>query len=256
MLSAYELQRKETIAQNTAHLASLGIEPLIKKGRTVGKRNVIGKREPVKPRESARARKLPIPVCMPGQEDKVDESSLSDKIAQGARVQDGRWRGEVFGEVEGVEVGKCFGAGDYQRLGRQEMSDTGFFRPFVTPEWNHPNDGCFSLILNNDNGQSHDEGDTVLYAGSGGRRRGQNRTAPQTFDQDWTNITNAALRRNHETGRPIRLIRGPKLLGAWGTAATGGGYRYDGLYRVAEAALVRTGMGGRLMTAMFTLHKL
>ena len=30
------------------------------------------------------------------------------------------------------------GAGDFQRKGRGEMMNTGFFRPFVTPEWSGP----------------------------------------------------------------------------------------------------------------------
>ena len=112
---------------------------------------------------------------------------------------------------------------------------SGFFRPFVTPEWCTPGVGCFAIIVNNDNGASQDRGDSILYAGSGGRRRGQNRTAPQSFDQDWTNATNSALRLNFETGEPVRVVRGPKLLGAHGTAESGGGFRYDGLFRVASA---------------------
>ena len=34
-------------------------------------------------------------------------------------------------------------------------------------------------------------------------------------------------------GKPLRVIRGPKLQGGHGTADAGGGYRYDGLYKVA-----------------------
>ena len=45
----------------------------------------------------------------------------------------------MFGEVPGVPVGTVFGAGDYQRKGRTEMMETGFFRPWVTPEWFDPN---------------------------------------------------------------------------------------------------------------------
>ena len=59
------------------------------------------------------------------------------------------------------------------------MTDTGFHVPMVQPEFLEPNGGCYALILNNDNGSSRDEGETVWYAGSGGRHRGQNRTAKQ-----------------------------------------------------------------------------
>jgi len=83
-------------------------------------------------------------------------------------------------------------------------------------------------------------------------RRGQNRTAPQSFDQDWQNLTNAALRQNSETGEPVRVVRGPKLQGGHGTGESGGGYRYDGLYTVEKAALVQS-HNTRFKTAMFTL---
>ena len=132
------------------------------------------------------------------------------------------------------------------------MMESGFFRPYVTPEWVAPGQGCYAIILNNDNGMSSDNGDTIQYAGSGGRRRGQNRTAPQSFHQDWSNVTNAALRLNFETGKPVRVIRGPKLPGAYGTAASGGGYRYDGLFSVAKAQLTQL-PGSKLRTALFTL---
>lgn len=147
----------------------------------------------------------------------------------GQRQPDGSWLGERFGHIDSVPVGTVFGAGDYQRLGRQEMATSGFFRPYVTPEWYVAGVGCYSLILNNDNGASRDEGDAIVYAGCGGRLRGQNRTAVQSSDQTWTS-TNAALRLNLQSGQPVRVIRGPKLQGGFGTAHCGGGFRYDGLY--------------------------
>ena len=67
-------------------------------------------------------------------------------------------------------------------------------------------------------------------------------------------MTNAALRLNAETGKPVRVVRGPKLQGAHGTSSSGGGYRYDGLFSVEKAELVRL-PGSKLRTAMFTLVK-
>ena len=110
-------------------------------------------------RESRRIRALPS-VDYNQESHEVDaevekaKDTTKDEIAKGYRLKDGRWRGEKFGDVEGVEVGTIFGAGDFQRQGRQEMSATGFFQPFVTPEWIHPDKGCFAIILNNDNGAS------------------------------------------------------------------------------------------------------
>lgn len=111
-------------------------------------------------------------------------------------------------------------------------------------------DGYYSLIPNNDNGLSVDNGESFSYAGAGGRRRGQIRTAQQSFDQSWQSAVNAALRTNCRNQKPVRVIRGPKLAGNFSTAASGGGYRYDGLFRVTKA--VRTGPK-RLLTCMFTL---
>jgi hypothetical protein len=163
------------------------------------------------------------------------------------------WNGQQFGDV-GVSVGTVFGAGDYQRQGRFEMAANGFFEPVVQPEWLDPHTGCYSIILNNDNGQSQDNGDTIIYAGSGGRHRGQNRSAAQSFHQSWDNMTNATLRLNHTSGLPVRVIRGPKLAGDYSTAETGGGYRYDGLYKVTKAELLPTG-SKMLRTAFFTLSR-
>ena len=254
MLSAYEEQRLKNIATNAKVLEALGIESLTAMKKSAQQpRQKKRTREAVEPtRESRRTRSL---LYTPGQHEALGEESRKHEIEEGHRMPDGLWAGERFGEVDGVPVGTTFGNGDYQRLGRQEMMVSGFFRPFVTPEWTTKGVGCYSIIVNNDNGSSQDRGDTIMYAGSGGRRRGQNRTAPQTFDQDWENVTNAALRLNFETRQPVRLVRGPKLSGGHGTAESGGGYRYDGLYEVASAEMVRSSSSG-LLTAMFELRKL
>jgi E3 ubiquitin-protein ligase UHRF1 len=160
-----------------------------------------------------------------------------------------RWRGECYGLVDGVPVGTVFGAGDWQREGRKEMTDTGFHVPMVQPEFLEPNGGCYALILNNDNGSSRDEGETVWYAGSGGRHRGQNRTAKQSFHQDWSNTVNSALKLTCEKRLPVRVIRGPKLSSKFKPAE--GGYRYDGLYNVEKAFMEVN--SDRLKVCMFQL---
>ena len=258
MLSEYEKQRLRNIETNAQALEALGIGALIperKKASQQPRQNKKRDREPAQPvRESRRARALPVPMYTPGQDEIIAAENRKSEIEQGTRMPDGLWSGERFGEVDGVAVGTVFGKGDYQRLGRQEMVTSGFHQPFVNPEWCAPGIGCYSIIFNNDNGSSMDDGDRIVYAGSGGRRRGQNRTAPQSFDQDWDNVTNAALRLNFETQQPVRLVRGPKLLSRHGTAESGGGYRYDGLYSVASAELVRSASG--LRTAMFELRRI
>ena len=183
MDSAYEAQRARNIARNAEELDRLGLQKLIEK-RPSAPRQPRQRKAPRAPtRESRRTRSLPTPAYTPGMHEAMVAEAKSVAVDEGRRLSDGSWSGERFGAVEGVEVGHVFGAGDYQRLGRQEMMDSGFFRPFVTPEWNAPGEGCYAVILNNDNGASTDEGNRISYAGSGGRRRGQNRTAPQSFDQ-------------------------------------------------------------------------
>jgi len=263
--SRYEAERQANIEKNQAVLASLGLldpvasgllpPPKKSKPRPASRKRV---RENVTPeRTSMRAKKMPAPTYVPPSAEKERDDTAKVRKAQqsqGFRLADGKWRGERFGEVQGIEVGTVFGAGDYQRKGRFEMSENGFFFPHVQPEWLDPELGCYSLILNNDNGLSKDEGDRIVYAGSGGRMRGQNRSAPQSFDQSWDNLTNAALLLNHKTKRPVRVIRGPKLAGKHGTAKKGGGFRYDGLYHVTDAEMVPTGTR-KLKTAMFTLER-
>ena len=62
--------------------------------------------------------------------------------------------------------------------------------------------------------------------------------ALQSFSQSFDNATNATLRRNCVDRRPVRVIRGPKLSGKYGTANDEGGFRYDGLYVVSKAELI------------------
>ena len=263
-LSSYEQARLDRIAHNKQVLTELGIHELVSSSATVAplgtsargsrKRQRVNA-ELLPQRQSLRARGAEPPesaVPLPA----AEAPSRAAREEPGARDEaDGKWIGERFGEISSVKVGKVFGAGDYQRKGRFEMAASGFFAPTVQPEWLEPGRGCFALILNNDNGLSRDEGHKIVYAGGGGRHRGQNRSAPQSFHQSWENLTNATLRLNLVNGLPVRVIRGPKLLGEHSTTASGtGGYRYDGLYHVTEAELVPC--GPRLLrTALFTLEK-
>lgn len=273
---SYEQRRLAKIARNEAKLKELGLkdgEPLgssTKKrhaaaGSTAGmptkKRQRRRRAAQLPTRRSLRAKALPPQVyteekinSRDERKEEMQQRNLERK--QGWRLANGKWRGERFGEVKNVAVGTVFGAGDFQRLGRFEMSRTGFFLPKVTPEWiDSSTKEVMAVIINNDNGLSKDCGAKIVYAGAGGRRRGQNRTAPQSFHQTWDSATNAAFRKTQLSGKPVRVIRGPKSRGGHGTAKTGGGYRYDGLYCVAKAELKPSGSRG-LRTAFFTLKKL
>ena len=262
---SYEQCRERTVARNATLFAELGLANKARKPPTKPSKSTSqsGQRkrkraEPQEPsRKSTRVRgKPPVSYVPPDPVEERDDARAERRQQQkkGYRLANGKWRGERFGHVPGVPVGTVFGAGDYQRKGRREMADTGFFEPFVTPEWVERNGACYAVILNNDNGLSSDGGDIVRYAGAGGRMRGQNRTAPQSFSQTFESTTNKALKLNCERKLPVRVVRGPKLKGKHSTAKSGGGYRYDGLYAVVKAELVATGTRG-LKTAMFTLQR-
>eukprot|EP00941_MAST-03F_sp_MAST-3F-sp1_P006270 g6270.t1 len=267
-LSAYEQRRTQNIKENNAKLRTiLGdfqlVPPVEKKKRVTASKSLRKrkKRKVTPSRRSRRTRGKPPPnyseqVNIEAQEEKDLAARIKEEKKKGYRLKDGTWRGERFGEIKSVKEGTVFGHGDYQRLGRREMCDTGFFRPFVTPEWINPKKGCYAIILNNDNPESgsKDNGSTFEYAGAGGRHRGQNRTAPQSFHQSWASATNAALKKNYENKIPVRVIRGPKLRGKFGTRISGGGFRYDGLYLCTAARLKPNKRG--LNTAMFTFEKI
>jgi hypothetical protein len=199
MSSAYELLREQNIARNQQVMLDLKLvgpdslkskmqaqkqQEQLKRQREKAKRKA-NLQQPA--RRSARAQNLPAPAYTEEvvAEDKgLEKQKDAEKMekAKGWRMRNGKWRGETYGDVKGVECGAVFGRGDFQREGRRELSDTGFFRPFVTPEFvASDKSGCYSLILNNDNGSSEDNGDRFTYAGSGGRHRGQNRMVRASF---------------------------------------------------------------------------
>lgn len=263
--ASYESLRQQNIARNEEFLKNLGVAKYKiseMDGRSKRNKTSTRKRKPLTsvPREgsrkSSRTRNIAPSSVSPAPSLAPPKPAEDDLLQSGAKVLDAdgsvRWRGECFGEVEGVKCGTVFGKHDYQRQGRKEMMETGFFLPFVQPEWLERHGACYSLILNNDNGSSEDQGEIFTYVGGGGRHRGQNRTAKQSFDQTWDNLTNASLKKSCETGQPIRVIRGPKLLSPY--CPPNGGYRYDGLYKCTKAYMTPNEDG--LKQCKFELRRL
>ncbi|PWN96800.1 SRA-YDG, partial [Tilletiopsis washingtonensis] len=111
--------------------------------------------------------------------------------------------------------------------------------------------GCFSIVLSGGQAGSYaddaDLGESFTYTGSGGcLLRGTSaqpknlRTAPQTYDQTFNDVPNAALKRSAETKKPVRVVRGYKNSTKWAPVE---GYVYSGLYRV-ERAWMAQGLSG------------
>ncbi|TFK24494.1 SRA-YDG [Coprinopsis marcescibilis] len=114
--------------------------------------------------------------------------------------------------------------------------------------------GAYSIVLSGGYEDDTDEGDFILYTGTGGREDsfgGVSKNSPQTHDQSFKHPDNAALAENARTGRPVRVIRGPNGHSPY---APESGYRYDGLYKVERAYLDKGASG--FMICRFELRKL
>ncbi|MFB6981502.1 YDG/SRA domain-containing protein [Streptomyces scopuliridis] len=90
--------------------------------------------------------------------------------------------------------------------------------------------GADSIVLSGGYVDDVDAGDEIRYTGEGGRDR---ETGRMVADQSLTDEGNAALVVSRALGHPVRVIEGLNIRGTTRKRATGG-YRYRGLYRVAD----------------------
>jgi hypothetical protein len=137
-MSEYEQARQEKMAQNKAMLDTLGIEDSL--ACVASMQHKTGAHQQKKKRQNTnievQRRSSRAKGMAPSAEEIISNiegaaPASVQKEDEGEKLQDGTWRGERYGEVGGVVVGQVFGAGDYQREGRFEMSRTGFFVPKV-----------------------------------------------------------------------------------------------------------------------------
>ena len=108
--------------------------------------------------------------------------------------------------------------------------------------------GAESIVLNGGYEDDVDLGDVIKYTGHGGQNT---QTRRQATDQTFEDPGNAALITSELTGMPVRVVRGFKGNPEFSPRS---GYRYDGLYRVAEHWQER-GISGFQM-CFFTLVKI
>ena len=124
-----------------------------------------------------------------------------------------------FGEVHGFPPGSHFDS-------RKAAGKAKVHRPYMQGICGTGVTGAESIVLNDGYEDDQGFGDEIRYTGHGGQVNGK-----QTADQTFEDSGNAALVTSQQTGMPVRVIRGfkgnPKL-------SPKAGYRYDGLYRVAE----------------------
>lgn len=89
-------------------------------------------------------------------------------------------------------------------------------------------DGADSIVVNGGYEDDEDYGDEIIYTGAGGNDPA---TKTQIKDQELTQPGNAGLATSQFEGLPVRVIRGSKGDKRFSPQS---GFRYDGLYRVAD----------------------
>ncbi|MFJ2175725.1 MULTISPECIES: YDG/SRA domain-containing protein [unclassified Streptomyces] len=128
-----------------------------------------------------------------------------------------------FGTPDGVAEGDWFkGHRDLHKHGLHRFSGRGISGTAKT--------GADSIVLSGGYIDDADEGDEIKYTGEGGRDR---ETGRMVSDQSITEDGNAALVVSQARGLPVRVIEGLDIRGKTRRRAMGG-YRYRGLYRVAD----------------------
>ncbi len=125
----------------------------------------------------------------------------------------------MIGEVPGVAVGAWF-------EDRRVLAASGLHRPLVAGICGTADGGAESVVLGGGYPDDWDGGDTILYTGAGGQDAAGRHVRDQTLSR-----TNAALVTSLRLSLPVRVVRGARHGGPYAPET---GYRYDGLYRVAD----------------------
>ncbi|KIM44219.1 hypothetical protein M413DRAFT_443244 [Hebeloma cylindrosporum] len=130
-----------------------------------------------------------------------------------------------FGDIPGVRVGATFET-------RADCAAKGIHKALVAGISGSATEGARSICVSSAYEDDKDEGDTITYTGTGGKRDSFSGDGPQVSDQTFEHRDNAALKRSCETGKPVRVVRGPNPQSKYASVS---GYRYDGLYIVKKA---------------------
>jgi putative restriction endonuclease len=126
----------------------------------------------------------------------------------------------TFGEIPGVAVGATF-------ADREALAAAGVHRPRQAGISGSTAEGADSIVVSGGYEDDRDLGDEIIYTGHGGN---DPQTGRQIADQTLTR-NNLALARNKAEGLPVRVVRGAHVGSPYAPAT---GYRYDGLYFVAD----------------------
>lgn len=122
----------------------------------------------------------------------------------------------AIGKINGIEEGDVF-------KDRDALRKSGVHKASIAGISGDASQGATSIVLNDGYVDDIDEGDVIIYTGSGGR---DERTGRQVEDQKYERH-NKNLVISYNNKSPIRVSRGYKLKSDY---APKQGYRYDGLY--------------------------
>jgi len=104
----------------------------------------------------------------------------------------------IFGEIPHISEGHWF-------EGRKEMMPTSFHRNWGAGKDGNGKIGASAIVLS---GRYEDNGEEIIYTGSGGNDQN---TGKQADDQAWNNRGNVALLKSQDADLPVQAIRGYNL---------------------------------------------
>lgn len=126
-----------------------------------------------------------------------------------------------YGEIPGVPSGTTF-------TSRTETRSAGVHLPLQAGISGTKSDGADSIVVNGGYEDDEDFGTEIIYTGAGANDPA---TGKQIRDQEIAQPGIAGLITSHLEGLPVRVVRGFAGDPAYSPPT---GYRYDGLFRVAE----------------------
>ncbi|KAF9223542.1 SRA-YDG [Gyrodon lividus] len=150
--------------------------------------------------------------------------------------------GRVYGHIEGYSVGTIFPS-------KEALGKAGVHVQRQAGIHGDPNDngGAFSICLSEGYEDNVDNGNKIIYVGSGGQDDDGNQIADQSFEHP----PNKSLLISSQTKRPVRVVRGKNGNNPY---APKSGYRYDGLYVVDDIDMRQGKKGFKMCT--FVLRRI
>jgi len=137
-----------------------------------------------------------------------------------------------YGPIPCIEVGASFSS-------RRECSKQGVHAASFAGIHGSEN-GAYSICISTAYEDDIDDGEFIIYTGTGGQENSFAGSNEQVADQTFDHPMNASLMVSYYLKRPVRVVRGANEKSKWAPAEN---YRYDGLYFV-EKGYIERGISG------------